>query len=94
MRCGRALRNYICKGLLPSQSAFNACTATCVEGGPTGGVVRSRSVDPSNELSLCRHCHPVDGTFDTLVHAISPKFNVLTKVSKEVEKSNIASRYR
>ena len=44
---------------------------------------------------LCHHCHPADGTFDsrdTLVDAISP--NVLTEVSKEVEKSEIALQYR
>ena len=49
----------------------------------------------SNELSLCRHCHPADGAFDsrdTLVHAISP--NVLAEVSKEVETNEVASRYR
>ena len=46
----------------------------------------------SNKLSLCRHCHPADGTFnsrDTLVHAISP--TILAEVSKEVEMSEVAS---
>ena len=42
---------------------------------------------PSTESSLYHHYHLADGIFDsrdTLVHAISP--NVLTEVSKEVEK--------
>ena len=55
----------------------------------------SHAAIPSSELSLCRHCHPADGAFNsrgTLVHAISP--NVLTEVSKEVKKSEIASRYQ
>ena len=49
----------------------------------------------SKNLSLCRHCHPANGTFnprDTLAHAISP--NVFTEVSKEVEESEITSQYR
>ena len=49
----------------------------------------------SNKLSLCHHCHPADGAFDsrdTLVHAISP--NVLAELSKEVKMSEVASRYR
>ena len=62
-----------------------------------GSVAYSHSVDSSNKLSICRHCHPADGAFnsrprDTLIQAISP--NVLSEVSKEVEKSEIALRYR
>ena len=46
----------------------------------------------NNKLSLCRHCHPAYGAFDSLVLAISP--NILAEVSKEVEKSEIALQYR
>ena len=49
----------------------------------------------SNELSLCRHCHPADGGFDPrdpLVHTIS--LNILTEVNKEVKKSAITSSKR
>ena len=49
----------------------------------------------SNKLFVCHHCHPVDVAFDsrdTLDHAISP--NVLAEVSKEVEVSEVAPRYR
>ena len=45
-----------------------------------GSMARSCSADPSIELSLCRHYHPADGTFnsrDTLVHTISP--NILQR---------------
>ena len=71
----------------------------CAEGGPTGGRAKhcgcSCSMDPSNELSLCCHCHLADGAFDsrdTLVHAVSP--NILAEVSKEVEKREITLRYQ
>ena len=75
------------------------CTAICAEGGRQGHGQNIVAAWPeaiqSNELSLCHHCHPADGTFDsrdTLVHAISP--NVLAEVSKDVETSEVASRYR
>ena len=78
---------------------INACTAIHAEGRPTGGVGNTLwQHDPQlfrvTKLSLCHHCHLADGTFnsrDTLVHAISP--NILTEVSKEVKKSEIALRY-
>ena len=57
-------------------------------------VVTCPEAVQNNELSLCLHCHPTDGAFDsrdTLVHAISP--NVLTEVSKEVETSEVALQY-
>ena len=73
-----------------------------LEGGHTGGVANhcgSARQQPFNitnsQLSVCCHCHPADGTFnprDALIHTISP--NVLAETNKEVEKSEIASRYR
>ena len=57
----------------------------CAEGGPTGGRGQKNIVAAwpapaaiprirvMNMLSLCRHCHPADGTFDsgdTLVHVL------------------------
>ena len=46
---------------------INAGTMICVEGGHTGGVTKHRgrpAAIPSNELSVCRHCCPVDAAFN------------------------------
>ena len=56
-------------------------------GGTWPTIVAAWPAVLSNEVSLCRHCHPVDGALDP-----SPfYFNLLADMNKEVEKSAVAS---